>query len=192
MLRNIFLAAFAAMFIANAASAADIHLKFEQFPAQTFTGEPAPLEWNHPYVPEDVAFKGYGPYEYAVTVSEIRFGGHYMLVRSTLGVGIPVAFLVDLRTGRWAADLPTAAEYDYRADSNLLVVNPATAQALSQREYHDHQVTEYHLWTGESFQPLAEEPWPALQVTVIQDDYLQSGPPIPMMRPDRPTTGTVN
>jgi len=188
------IALFIAILFAPTTFAADLHLDFRVFKVKTRFHEPAaPLKWDESIFPFERAFIYTGTsYKEMTEQASRRFGGHYVMVTTGCGTACQIGVLVDRRTGRIVDKLPLATTgYDYRANSNLLVVNPTSEEILAYRESYMDHTTYYYVWTTTGWKLLAEEPWPeAPQVSVVDDTSLQEKViedkleiPVPVRRP---------
>lgn len=138
--------------------------QFASYPAEMHYGEIAPLRWNDSNSPEWVfprmadqilhvlERKGF------TAESKEVFGGHYLLQTVGCGTYCQSGVIIDLRTGMLTSQLPYAwYGYEWRPDSNLLVVNPWDSNAPS--DTSRPQSTEYYVWDGTNFQLIREEKW---------------------------------
>jgi hypothetical protein len=161
------------MLFMTGAEAAELHLNFRQFPAKVFEGRPAPLRWDNNLYPKEWLFRydanggdvsdrlASDVYRRKAGEAYLRFGGHYVMLETGCGVAIQCGVMVDLRTGRMAAVLPTATTgWEYRQNSRLLVVNPTDADILANRDSFGDEFTYYYVWNGRDFDLLGQEPWP--------------------------------
>ena len=161
-----------AIFFAPVAFAANLHLDFRTFKVRShFHESAASLKWNEKIFPFEWAFRYGTSYEEMSEQPHRRFGGHYVMVTTGCGTALQCGVLVDRRTGRIMDKLPLATTgYDYRANSNLLVVNPTDAQTLANRESYYDKVTYYYVWTTTGWKLFAEEKWPeSPQVSTVED-----------------------
>ena len=169
------LAVFAALFIHNTTSvnAAELHLNFRQFPAQLSGGmaTTAP-RWDQrqvkisDYTAARVEATVSREYFYRAADPKWYFGGRYLLYTTGCGTGCQTGVLFDRETGEVMAELPRATSgYEYRRESNLLVVNPTDEEILRNRHLFFEQVTYYFKWTGRNFKFLAAEDWPPYEIT---------------------------
>lgn len=170
MLLRMIAAAFAALFLANMipSGADELHLSFRQFPAKIHAGNtvepPRWLERRIPisdYVAARVGSEIVDDYFDRAANPRWHFGGRYFLYTTGCGTACQTGVLFHRVTGEVMAQLPVATSgYEYRRDSNLLVVNPTNEEILRSRHMFREEVTYYYVWTGRSFKLIAQEAWP--------------------------------
>lgn len=153
---------------AATSSAAELHFRFSQFPAEAYKGEVAPSRWIQRKVPVDeyvaARIDMFIDHDYHERAHDVRwrYGGRYFLYTTGCGTECQAGVIFNLKTGEVVAQLPSATSgYEYRPHSNLLVVNPTDQEILESRERFWEQTTYYYLWSGKDWALLAEEPWPA-------------------------------
>jgi len=211
---RIIVVALATLFIANLAliaGATELRLDFRQFPAPAYNGKMAAIQLDDDMFPAEFLFRYAAVegesvemladrvYREKAKNKDYRFAGHYVVLTTGCGVALQCGVIVDLKTGRMEAKLPTATtEYEFRPQSRLLVVNGWVPKDPADYSQYPEQTTYYYQWDGKEFSLLAQEAWPTSVSPELASEMVAEivrglvTVPLPTPRPDLAITDIHN
>lgn len=175
-MRKMFSVIIALVGLIDGAMAADLSKRptFADYPAEVYYGSRAELQSFLParsniYQPLAEGFESkrvYGDFsDYPEEAADLsyRFAGRYVFLRRGCGIQCQTGLLVDVKTGQAVDDVPEAAvvDYDWRADSRLIIVNPYDP-SLKKDDFSFLETTDYFVWDeAAGWQLIYREEWGA-------------------------------